>query len=289
MISDSAFSGLESVTSVTIPDGVTSIGEHAFSVCTQLTSITIPDSVTIIGRSAFYLCKNLRKATIGKGIQTMYEAFDNCGLSAIYISDLSAWCKINFKEDFCGYYTPNHFLYLNGTSVEQLVLPSDIKTIPSYAFSKTVNIKSVVIPTNIRTISQGAFYNCNNITEIYYTGTADEWERVRIADNNGSLSKATVYTDYVPEAKKITFSANTTDAVSSLPNAASAIGSYTLPGHRSCAHRLQISRLVNRSGRQSGLSPRRHGGDFRRHNVLRCLGRSRQSGSFRHHPQKHRL
>ena len=55
-IGDSAFRGCTSLTSVTIPDSVTSIGDYAFRGCTSLTSITIPDSVTTIGSSAFYHC-----------------------------------------------------------------------------------------------------------------------------------------------------------------------------------------------------------------------------------------
>ena len=57
-------SGNTSVTSVTIPDSVTSIGGYAFSSCTSLTSVTIPDSVTSIGYSAFYNCTSLTLSLI---------------------------------------------------------------------------------------------------------------------------------------------------------------------------------------------------------------------------------
>ena len=55
----SAFSGCESLTSITIPKSVTTIGYHAFSDCSGLTSVTIPESVTSIGELAFYSCSNL--------------------------------------------------------------------------------------------------------------------------------------------------------------------------------------------------------------------------------------
>ena len=48
---------------ITIPDGVTSIGNHAFSGCSSLTSVTIPDNVTTIGSDAFYGCSNLTSVT----------------------------------------------------------------------------------------------------------------------------------------------------------------------------------------------------------------------------------
>ena len=60
-IGDSAFSWCKSLTSVTIPEGVTSIGNSAFSWCKSLTSVTIPKSVTSIGEGAFYGCWSLTR------------------------------------------------------------------------------------------------------------------------------------------------------------------------------------------------------------------------------------
>ena len=60
IIGNYAFSGCTGLTSIVIPDGVTSIGDYAFQNCTGLTSIVIPDSVTSIGERAFSYCKNLR-------------------------------------------------------------------------------------------------------------------------------------------------------------------------------------------------------------------------------------
>lgn len=53
------FYGCSSLTSITIPNGVTNIGKDAFSYCRGLTSINIPDSVTSIGKNAFYNCSGL--------------------------------------------------------------------------------------------------------------------------------------------------------------------------------------------------------------------------------------
>ena len=59
-----AFQGCEEITSVTIPDSVTVIGEDAFRGCSSLAAVTIPDSVTAIGEFAFFGCSLLAAVTI---------------------------------------------------------------------------------------------------------------------------------------------------------------------------------------------------------------------------------
>ena len=74
-----AFGNCGSLTSVTIPNSVTSIGNSAFVGCESLTSVTIPNSVTSIGEYAFFGCDSLTSVTIGSSVNSIeYEAFKGC-------------------------------------------------------------------------------------------------------------------------------------------------------------------------------------------------------------------
>ena len=78
-IGDRAFCGCDALTSITLPNSITSIGNYAFYYCRALESITIPDSVTNIGDHAFYECRGLTNVTIGAGIKVISDyAFYNC-------------------------------------------------------------------------------------------------------------------------------------------------------------------------------------------------------------------
>ena len=89
VVCDRAFSGCSGLTSIHIPDGVTSIGKSAFSGCSGLTSIHIPDGVTSIGKSAFSGCRGLTSIHIPDGVTSIgYRAFEKCsGLTSIHIPD----------------------------------------------------------------------------------------------------------------------------------------------------------------------------------------------------------
>ena len=83
-----AFSGCDSLTNITIPDSVTSIGSAAFENCSGLTSIVIPDSVTSIDHWAFQYCTGLTSATIGNGVKSIsrYAFWDCASLKDIYFN-----------------------------------------------------------------------------------------------------------------------------------------------------------------------------------------------------------
>ena len=88
-IGSGAFSSCSSLTSITLPNSVTSIGEMAFAWCSSLTSITIPNSVKNIGGEAFWYCSSLTSITIPNSVKSIrFNAFYACNkLKKVIIVD----------------------------------------------------------------------------------------------------------------------------------------------------------------------------------------------------------
>ena len=156
-IGDKAFYYCSSLTSVTIPDSVTTIGNGAFYYCSSLISITIPDSVTLIG--TYVIESNI--------LYPDMCIFYNCSsLTNVHISDLSAWCKIDFSNYYSNPLHNGANLYLNNKLVTDLVIPSDITEIKPYAFRDCSSLTSVTIPDSVTSIGSSAFYNCDSLTSV---------------------------------------------------------------------------------------------------------------------------
>lgn len=125
------FKYCDNVTSVTIPQGVTSIESGAFYSCDNLKSIVIPEGVTEIGSSTFNYCYRLESVTLPGTLVTIGE----------------------FAFSYC-------------ESLENIVIPDRVTTIESNAFEYCSSLKSVTIGRSVILILNKAFYGCNNLKSV---------------------------------------------------------------------------------------------------------------------------
>ena len=161
-IGEMAFFDCDGLTSVVIPNSVTSIGHEAFNYCHGLTSVTIPNSVTSIGNWAFNGC-SLTSVTIPNSVTSIgNDAFLNCSLNSIGVEtgnttyDSRNNCNAIIE-------TATNTLILG---CDNTVIPSNVANIGKRAFSWCNLMTSITIPNSVTTISNEAFEYCKGLTSI---------------------------------------------------------------------------------------------------------------------------
>ena len=165
-----SFAGWSELKRVVFSGSITTIGDNAFADCTNLEEIIIPDSVMTIGDKAFRRCKSLKRVKIGNSVTSLgFEAFASC------------------------------------ESLEEIEIPNSVIKIGSYAFASCTSLKSVTIwsscdpnennnlflndtfsdCTNLKCVRFNKYFlafvdtfaQCTNLTDFYYLGTMDQWNR----------------------------------------------------------------------------------------------------------------
>jgi hypothetical protein len=169
-ISNSAFCGCRGLTSITIPNSVTSIGNSAFDSCSGLMTVFIPNSVTSIGSRAFYGCSGLTSVNIGNAVTSIGNyAFDGCsGLTSVSI-------------------------------------PNSVTSIGNCAFSDCSVLKNVKLPDSIVDIGWSAFLGSPNISKVMLLNPTPP------SCSNKTTFDNSVYNDanlYVPEESVASYKAS---------------------------------------------------------------------------------
>ncbi len=165
-IGGGAFYGCSKLTSVTIGNNVTSIGQYAFGSCTSLTTVSFPNSVITIERYAFDSCRSLKRVTIGNGVTTIHSrAFEYCrSLTAISVDEnnpnYSSLDGVLFNKE------QTALIWFPRTKSGAYTIPDSVTTIGDYAFESCTSLTAVTIPDSVITIGARAFECCTSLTAV---------------------------------------------------------------------------------------------------------------------------
>ena len=226
-IGDDVFAACSSLTEISIPDGVVSIGRGAFRGCSSLTGISIPEGVTNIGKSAFYYCSSLSGINIPKGVTSIEDSvFSGCSsLTEITIPNgvtsiggaAFASCKsltrisipnsvvsvdmgaFSGSENLVEISISNsvtsieNLTFQRCSSLTEISIPNSVTSIGGGAFQSCSSLARISIPSSVTNIGNGAFEDCAVLSDVYYSGTEDQWENISIDTGNDPLLKAKIH------------------------------------------------------------------------------------------------
>jgi len=150
-----AFENCTGLTSVTIGNGVMSIGGYAFLGCTGLTSVTIPENVASIGNYAFRNCTELTSV--------VWNA-TNCTSAG----------------------SSSRPIFYGCSNLTTVTFGDNVENIPSFAFYSCSGLTSITIPDCVTSIGSSAFSGCTGLTSVYYTGDVAGWCGIEFGSVNAN-------------------------------------------------------------------------------------------------------
>lgn len=161
---------LSAITSIEVPDSVTSIGEMAFLGCTSLKTVKLSTGVAKIEKNAFGSCSALREVQVAK---------DNPNFSSL---DGVLYSK---AQDTL-------VIYPAAKTDAAYTIPGGVTSVAMYAFSENPYLETLAIPNSLIKVGDSAFFNCKNLRSVSYNGTEEEWNQITIGLLNEKLTGANI-------------------------------------------------------------------------------------------------
>ena len=162
------------ITSIQIPNNVTSIGSYAFQNCELLKDVRMPDDIVCVDTSTFTGCRSLESITLPRKLQEIkFAAFTTCsGLKSIEIPN-----QVFRIEGFA---------FQNNKSLKTVITSHGLKEIYYYTFSYCDSLQTVVLGDNVEKIGCNAFEWCSQLSQIYSLNPTPPALNQRF-DNGGSV------------------------------------------------------------------------------------------------------
>ncbi|MEG0793892.1 MAG: leucine-rich repeat domain-containing protein, partial [Lachnospiraceae bacterium] len=196
---------MNNITTVTIAEGVTNIGNHAFFQCWKLNTITLPTTLTSIGNYAFYSCVELNSIPIPEAVTTIgHSAFNNCvKLSSIPIPE--------------GVTTIGNSAFIGCKALTSITIPEKVTAIEWSTFYGCDNLTSIIIPEAVTAIGQEAFYGCSKLATVTMNFSNDKnSKKIDGSVFQGIKDKATINVNAKNDTKS--FKAWSSTLSGTLPN-----------------------------------------------------------------------
>lgn len=192
----------DSMTSIILPDTISTIGEYAFLGC-KITDIDIPTSVNKIGKEAFGNCRDISEIIIPSNVENIdEEAFISCGASRIVLEngvkeigeEAFSSCD-NLKEiTIPGSVKRLHEKTFYGCgSMENATIEEGVTVIYAECFGNCFSLNSITLPTSIGSIGDDVFKECNQLKDVFYAGSEEQWANIKKGANNNALDNATIH------------------------------------------------------------------------------------------------
>lgn len=182
------------VRNVTLPKGLTSIGDNAFHM-SQLININLPEELTRIGNEAFAQTP-LRSINLPKGLTSIgYSAFNGCSsLESISLPDrITSISEATFSGCI---------------SLKSVYLPKRLMNIRVSAFDRCTSLTSISLPDGVTSIEIDAFDGCSNLEEISLSGINDQYQPALPALGSDAFANTKLNTLYLRDVPEATFKEN---------------------------------------------------------------------------------
>ena len=199
---------------VVIENGITNIGECALRECRKIKKIELPGSITDIGWCAFLECSALTEFVVAQD-NPFFTAVDG----VLFDKQMKTLVMYPPEKESNEYTVPDSVMrimklssghlqkvvfpdsvtsidgsaFVNCDELTEIILPKNLEFMDICLFSSADSLRSIIIPKSIKYISREAIFICNNLKDVYYEGSEEDWNKIIIDPDNMDLFNATLH------------------------------------------------------------------------------------------------